>query len=81
MRRLSKAKKHTHQRKTFMMDGQTLKDLEFIKKTLRATSLSEAVRYSVRKVRELMDVVETGGFVYTQCSDSEIMVDIPKIQK
>ena len=50
-------------RKTFMLDPQNEQDLQTIRSSLRATTDSEALRFSVRKVAELMAWVAQGGRV------------------
>ena len=77
---MPKAKPRTTRRKTYMLDPQSEQDAELIRSGLRATTGSEAVRYSVRKVAELMSYVTAGGRILAELPRRRgmLVVDIPR---
>jgi len=78
--------KTRYRRRTFMFDGSTDQETALIQKGLRATTASEAVRYSVRKVAELMTFIKAGGRIYVdhkmgkQGATRTVSLDIPAAQ-
>lgn len=66
-------------RKTFIFDPQTAADLIFVRTHMRALTASEAVRYSVRKMSEFMDIVNKGGEIHVKYPGREgtYIVDLP----
>jgi len=67
-----------YRRRTFMFDKATEKETSTVRKVIRATTVSEAVRYAVRKVAELMAHVKAGGRVYVDTKDKgTVILDIP----
>lgn len=77
----SKRKNGTDNRKTFMLDAQSRQDAELIQKGLRATTASEAIRFSVRKMAELMGYVAQGGKILVHLPRRGTMViDIPRAE-
>lgn len=67
-----------YRRRTFMFDEDTEREASVVKQAIRATTASEAVRYSVRKIAELMLHVKTGGRVYVDTkAKGTVALDIP----
>jgi len=68
-----------------MFDGQTEEDADYIQKVLRASTASEAMRYSVRKMAELMRHKSHGAqirvaFIAADGSEElnrSLLIDIP----
>jgi len=78
---MPKTKVPSAKRKTFMLDAQSQQDAERIRVCLRATTASEAIRFSVRKIAELMDFVSKGGRILVDLPHRKEMmvVDIPRV--
>jgi hypothetical protein len=78
-RRKARRRKVRYERRTFMFDRQTDRDTSFIQDGLRAPTASEAMRFTVRKMAELMQHVAAGGKVYVEFGTKRrpIEVDIP----
>lgn len=74
-----KTNSETHyRRRTFMFDDDTEKEASAVKRAIRATTASEAVRYAVRKVHELMVHIKGGGRVYVDTkAKGTVALDIP----
>lgn len=71
----------SYRRRTFMFDKATDAETDTVRGAIRATTASEAVRYAMRKVAELMRHVKGGGKVYIDTSrrgkKSTVALDIP----
>lgn len=71
----------TYERRTFMFDPQTDEETTMIRRAMRATTASEAVRYAVRKMAEIMVLVKNGGKVYVEQRAGKqaraVVLDIP----
>jgi hypothetical protein len=78
---MPKSKAPLAKRKTFMLDPQSQQDAERIRTGLRATTASEAIRFSVRKIAELMDFVSKGGRVLVDLPHRKemVVIDIPRV--
>jgi hypothetical protein len=67
-----------YRRRTFMFDEDTEREAGLVKQAIRATTASEAVRYSVRKIAELMAHIKGGGRVYVDTkAKGTVALDIP----
>lgn len=67
-----------YRRRTFMFDDDTEREASVVQRAIRATTASEAVRYAVRKVAELMAHIKGGGRVYVDVkSKGTVALDIP----
>lgn len=74
----TRRRKPQHRRRTFMFDRASDKDLQQIQYALRATTASEALRFSVRKLCELIQQVSAGAEVHVIRNDgSQVKVDLP----
>lgn len=74
-----------YRRRTFMFDKITEEEAEAIQQVLRASTASEAMRYTVRKMAELMQHVKNGAQVHVMYPDDvdgfskDLIVDIPTV--
>ena len=67
-----------YRRRTFMFDEDTESETGLVRRAIRATTASEAVRYAVRKVAELMKHTKAGGRVYVDTkTKGTVALDIP----
>lgn len=67
-----------YRRRTFMFDEDTEKEALLVRRAIRATTASEAIRYAVRKLAELMSHVKSGGRVYVDSkAKGTVILDIP----
>lgn len=81
-RRKPRRRKVRYERRTFMFDRETDRDTSSIQDGLRAPTASEAMRFTVRKMAELMAHVAEGGKIYVEFGGRRrpIEVDIPPAQ-
>lgn len=72
-----------YRRRTFMFDRVTEEEADAIQQVLRASTASEAMRYTVRKMAELMQHVNSGAQVHVMYPDDpdgfskDLIIDIP----
>lgn len=72
-----------YRRRTFMFDAITEEEADAIQQVLRASTASEAMRYTVRKMAELMQHVSSGAQVHVMYPDDsdgfckDLIIDIP----
>lgn len=80
-RRKPRRRKVRYERRTFMFDHETDLDTSTIQAGLRAPTASEAMRFTVRKMAELMAHVGKGGKVYVEFGGKRrpIEMDIPAV--
>ena len=73
------AKTASCMRKTYMLDEATLADFSRIQESLRASTASEAMRYSIRKVAEMMEHVRRGAQITAKFPGNKrvIVMDLP----
>lgn len=65
-------------RKTFVIDALTERDIQYIRKRVRASTSSEAIRYSVRRTVEILKIIATGGKLKIETSKGKsIQLDFP----
>jgi hypothetical protein len=68
-----------------MFDGQTEQEADYVQQVLRASTASEAMRYTVRKMAELMHYMSMGAKIRVAFFDAlgheetnrALLVDIP----
>lgn len=66
-------------RKTYMLDEATLADFSRIQASLRAATASEAMRYSIRKVAEMLEHVRRGAQITAKFPGNRraVIMDLP----
>ena len=69
------------ERKTYMLDLESIQECADIQEGLRATTASETMRYTIRKMYELMAMVGRGAKIFVQLPNkkSPVMFDLPGI--
>lgn len=74
------------ERKTYVIDPETLEDLERIRTAIRAASDSETIRFCIRKTAKLMRLATDVGQVCIMlkgkgsAADELAMLEVPKLQ-
>lgn len=80
-RRKTKANKTpVYHRRTYMLDDETIKESGEIQRGLRASTASEAIRFAIRKVADMMRHVSEGREVCARPKDGKgdtVVLDIP----
>lgn len=71
-------KRKAHRRRSFVFDPDTEKDVSYIQQNLRATTASEAMRYAVRKMAELIRAVNDDATLQLVSDLKRVEVDLPK---
>ena len=66
---------------TFMLDPESRTDAEAIRRSIRASTTSEAVRFAIRKMTEFMGHVKRGAEVVIRIKGKETLLDIPSLKE
>jgi hypothetical protein len=76
-----KARRRTRrkpQRKTFLLDGETLRDLGIVQEAARATSETEAVKKAIRLAAQIVRHANSGYDVQATNGDKTVVLDVPR---
>jgi len=82
-RKTRSRKRHSRKRSFFVLDSETLKDLDAIQYASRASSATEAVRTAIRRYAKMTRLAEDGYEIQAVAknestgSEERIIIDVP----